>query len=85
MKAQPSAQPTKVEHYCYAEGCERTIRDNTVFCDFHWKMLPPELQMELFNAYVIGQDADENIPTMTYLDVAMRCITFVAMQERKQP
>jgi hypothetical protein len=84
MKAHPSAQPLSVLRLCYAEGCERTIRQYTFMCDFHWKMLPSALQMELSDAYIVGQDDDESMPTMIYLDAAMRCISFVALKERNR-
>lgn len=87
MSAHPSTSrkaKSPPSRHCLAEGCPRDIIDGLVMCGNHWAMLPMDLKMALADAYVIGQDHDENLVTMVWLDAAMRCITYVAQRERRQ-
>lgn len=85
MAAHPSAMKSDIQsRECFAESCDRGIRESEFMCDYHWRLLTPELQMELFEAYRPGQIEDESMVTMIYLDVAMRCVSFVAMCERRR-
>jgi hypothetical protein len=77
-------QDQRAPHYCYAENCGREVVDGLFMCGNHWALLPGDLKMALADAYVQGQDDDENLVTMIWLDAAMRCITYVAARERRQ-
>jgi hypothetical protein len=74
----------RAPRYCYAEGCGLALLDGLFMCGNHWALLPDDLKMALADAYVLGQDDDENLVTMIWLDAAMRCITYVAARERRQ-
>jgi hypothetical protein len=46
-------------------------------CKPHWFTLPKQMRDELWAAYVPGQERRMD-PSGEYLDVAMRCVAYVA-------
>ena len=71
-----------IEHYCHAIDCEKEVPPRLLMCAKHWKMVPKNLQSEIWRLYRPGQDRDKN-PSFEYLDAMTDCIRFV--REREKP
>ena len=62
---------------CQVADCPTSIRHNKAFCVAHWKMLPYELQIDIVNAYVIGQDSGDGRPTPVWYHAVNRAATYL--------
>ena len=50
-------------------------------CKKHWFKLPKAMRDEVWDAYVPDQE-DRMDPTDEYIEVAQRCIDYIAQKER---
>lgn len=67
-------------HTCHAEQCEVRVPPKIFMCKKHWYTLPKALRDEVWLHYSVGQEMRMN-PTPEYLNVATRCVRFVAVKE----
>lgn len=67
-------------HTCHAEECEVHVPPKMFMCRRHWFTLPKALRDEIWLQYAVGQEMRMD-PTPEYLNVAMRCVRFVAVKE----
>lgn len=73
-----------MSHHCHAEGCTARVPPRMFACRRHWRMVPPQLQRDLWNVYREGQEKDKQITT-AYLLVQLRCRYQIALVENNQP
>ncbi len=70
-------------HRCHARGCVRVVPPRMLMCTAHWKMVPRELQREVWRQYRDGQERRKD-PTGAYLDAANAAIDAVAKLEAER-
>jgi hypothetical protein len=71
---------TSTRHMCHARRCGRVVLPRLLMCLRHWRMLPRDLQREVWRAYRPGQEVDKR-PSAEYLDVMKRAVDAVARIE----
>jgi hypothetical protein len=69
-----------MKHTCHAIGCEEEVKPEKLMCLNHWRMVPDELKVQVYQAYVVGQCRTKK-PSRLYLEVARRAITAVGKAE----
>ena len=42
-------------HHCHAKGCTRPCPPEYLMCGWHWRLVPYELQREVWRTYNPGQ------------------------------
>lgn len=67
------------EHSCHLPDCEEVIAPKFLMCAKHWKLVPKELQQEVYRFYRTGQEKTKN-PSKNYLQAARRAI--LAVEEK---
>lgn len=67
-------------HDCHAIECERQIAPSMLMCRVHWRMVPANLQREVWRTYRKGQEIDKK-PSEAYMRAQMAAINHVAMLE----
>ncbi len=67
-------------HHCHAKGCRERVEPKLLMCPRHWRMVPRNLQAEVWRTYRAGQEIDKR-PTREYLDAADAAINAVAAKE----
>lgn len=70
------------EHLCHATDCKTAVPPKMLMCRKHWRMVPRELQEDVWDAYEEGQENRKD-PTTTYLKAARAAINAVATKEGK--
>lgn len=68
-------------HLCHARGCQVPVPPKLLMCKRHWRMVPKDLQREVWAHYRPGQEIDKR-PTRSYLDVAQAACVAVWDQEK---
>jgi hypothetical protein len=69
-----------MKHTCHAIGCSEEVPPKKLMCLRHWRMVPDELKVKVYEAYVVGQ-CDTKKPSRIYLEYARRAITAVRQAE----
>jgi hypothetical protein len=69
----PDPQP---KHLCHAIGCARAVPPKMLMCLPHWRMVPRELQQEVWRTYRPGQEIDKR-PSVEYIAVQRRAVAAV--------
>lgn len=72
------------EHVCHARDCTEPVPPRMLMCAKHWRMVPANLQAEVWRTYRAGQEIDKR-PTREYLDAAQAAIEAVATKARPKP
>ena len=70
----------RLPHYCHAEGCEVRVPPAMFMCKPHWFSLPKAMRDEIWDVYEPGQEQRMD-PTDEYIEVARRCVEWVAKRE----
>lgn len=71
-------------HTCHAVGCGRAVPPRLVMCNRHWRMVPRQLQREVWRHYRKGQEIDKR-PTLAYLIAQRAAVNAVAVSEGHKP
>lgn len=69
-------------HLCHAEGCDLLVKPERLMCLRHWRMVPRELQRDVWAHYVAGQEKTKR-PTREYLAAAAAAVAAVAEKESR--
>lgn len=67
-------------HTCHAFACITKCRPEHLMCAYHWRMVPPELQREVWRHYRPGQ-CDDMRPSKEWFYAADMAIAAVARKE----
>lgn len=67
-------------HICHAINCETPCPPRHLMCARHWRMVPRNLQLDVWAMYEPGQETTKT-PTPEYLDAAIAAINAVATKE----
>lgn len=76
-----AAKPHDGSHLCHAVACERPVPPAILMCAEHWRMVPGELQREVWRTYRPGQERDKH-PSAAYVQAQKRAIEAVAALEQ---
>lgn len=68
------------DHRCHALGCETKVPPERLMCPRHWRMVPRDVQREVWQWYREGQCYDLQV-SAEYLDAARRAVACVAQVE----
>lgn len=71
-------------HICHARGCKTPVKPELLMCFKHWKMVPRNLQRNVWKHYRRGQCDDKN-PSLEWHAAADAAIKAVFEKERKSP
>jgi len=72
-------------HHCHANGCNRACKPEMLMCYPHWRMVPVDLQRDVYRHYRKGQCDDKN-PSPEWLRAARAAIDAVqALETAKAP
>jgi hypothetical protein len=71
-------------HKCHAVGCQKVIPPRLLMCLKHWRMVPKEMQADIWKTYVPGQEVTKT-PTNEYLKAQQRAVAVVLIEERGIP
>ena len=63
-------------HRCHAIGCETRVPPRLLMCAPHWRMVPRELQRQVWATYRDGLEIDK-APSPKYLDAQQAAIAAV--------
>lgn len=69
-------------HYCHAIGCPVPVPPRLLMCRRHWRMVPPNLQRDVWRTYRVGQELDKQ-PSLAYCLAQVRAVNAVALAEGK--
>lgn len=78
-----AAKPHDGSHLCHAVACERPCPPALLMCAQHWRLVPLELQREVWRTYRPGQERDKS-PSRAYLVALKRAVDAVALQEGRR-
>lgn len=67
-------------HTCHAIGCNTPVKPELFMCYRHWKMVPYNMQKEIWRTYRSGQCDDYN-PSEEYCNAAKSALIAVAKRE----
>lgn len=67
---------------CKATGCSTPIRVTHLMCARHWRMVPAEIQRDVWTSYRPGQCDDGGRPSLAWIGAASRAVQAVAAVER---
>jgi hypothetical protein len=70
-------------HTCHAKGCKVEVSPELLMCLKHWRMVPRELQRQVWLHYRPGQ-CDDRRPSRDWLDAADAAIKAVAEKEAER-
>lgn len=71
-------------HTCHAERCTTPCKPEYLMCGRHWRMVPRQIQREVWAAYRPGQ-CDDMRPSAEWFVAADRAIEAVAIKEGLRP
>ena len=71
-------------HTCHARGCSTPVPPKMLMCLPHWRMVPTELQREVYRTYQPGQEHGRFTPTEAWHRAADAAIQAVADKEAPQ-
>ncbi len=69
-----------MDHKCHARNCPKSVPPARLMCIAHWRMVPYQLQKNVWRHYVAGQEITKT-PTAEYLAAAKAAIDAVAAKE----
>lgn len=67
-------------HPCHAIGCPKHIPPAYLMCAEHWRMVPADLQRQIWRTYRAGQEIDKR-PSGAYLEAQRAAVLAVARKE----
>lgn len=70
-------------HLCHAIGCHTPVPPKMLMCLKHWRMVPRDLQQQVWATYRPGQEDDKN-PSEAYMVAQERAVNAVRTKERRQ-
>jgi hypothetical protein len=70
------------EHTCHAKGCAVAVAPKFLMCPRHWRLVPRNLQSQVWHHYRPGQEIDKQ-PSAEYLAVRDAAIDAVAQKEHR--
>lgn len=70
------------KHRCHAIACKQCVPPRMFMCLKHWRMVPRDLQKEVWRNYTPGQEITKS-PTAEYLLIAKQAVEHVAIIEGK--
>jgi len=65
---------------CYAVQCPNEVPANLLMCIRHWRMVPKEIQVRVWAAYVPGQETRKD-PSLLWCMAADDAVAHVAGKE----
>lgn len=71
------------KHLCHAKNCTRVVPSAMLMCPQHWRMVPWNLQAQVWARYVPGQETRKD-PSNAYLRAARAAIEAVAEKEAQR-
>lgn len=78
-----AAKPHDGSHLCHAVACERPCPPALLMCAAHWRLVPVELQREVWRTYRPGQERDKS-PSRAYLLALKQAVNEVARLEGRR-
>lgn len=69
-------------HHCHARGCLMPTRPEMLMCLRHWRMVPKDLQRQVWATYRPGQ-CDDKQPSEAWHEAADAAIMAVAKKEKR--
>lgn len=67
-------------HTCHALGCRALVAPKLLMCGKHWRMVPHEIQRQVWATYRPGQEIDKK-PSFEYIQAQKRAVAAVAQLE----
>lgn len=67
-------------HHCHARGCNVLVKPEMLMCLRHWRMVPADLQKQIWATYRRGQ-CDDKQPSEAWHQAADAAIGAVASRE----
>lgn len=83
VKQETSKQQAR-NHTCHAKDCEIQVHPAYFMCFSHWKMVPADLQKQIWLHYQPGQEKGQVRPSKEYLQIAREAINYVYGLEKCQ-
>ena len=71
-----------MKHLCHARNCDKECKPEFLMCPKHWKMVPPNLQQDVYKHYRKGQ-CDDKKPSEEWLAAADAAIKSVSATENR--
>lgn len=64
------------DHHCHARGCTVATKSEMLMCLRHWRMVPKQLQREVWKHYRAGQCDDRKVSSewLTAADAAIDAV-----------
>ena len=72
-----------MSHKCHALGCEKEVPPKMLMCLSHWRMVPRDLQREIWRTYRLGQEVDKR-PSPEYITTQRKAVYAVFEKEQKR-
>ncbi len=72
-----------IRHACHAHGCNMSIPPKMLMCRRHWRMVPKAIQIDVWVAYVPGQEQGQSTPTEEWHKAADAAIAAVRKKEEE--
>jgi len=71
-----------MKHTCHAENCEREVNRRMLMCQFHWAMVPTEIQVKVKKYFHIDQCSGKRRPTFDWIAAAREAINYIKKLEK---
>lgn len=72
-----------MEHHCHAKNCATDVPPEMLMCYKHWRMVPKDIQKEVWNTYRPGQ-CDDKQPSEAWHRAADKAIKAVHEKEQRK-
>jgi hypothetical protein len=69
----------EISHHCHAVGCPKEVRPELLMCGVHWRMVPVNLQRDVWRHYRDGQ-CDDKQPSYKWCVAADAAVLAVAQK-----
>lgn len=69
-----------MSHHCHAHGCQTEVPPEMLMCGKHWRIVPKNIQRQVWAHYRAGQCDDKN-PSAEWHRAADLAIAYVAERE----
>lgn len=70
-------------HLCHAEGCLTAVPPRLLMCLKHWRLVPADLQNEVWRTYRRGQEVSKD-PSGEYMIAQKAAVEAVAIAEGRR-
>jgi hypothetical protein len=70
-------------HHCHAKNCKVVTKPEMLMCFRHWKMVPRNLQLQVWKHYRVGQ-CDDKQPSKEWMKSADDAIEYVYNLEKRK-